>query len=67
MSGRDTAESGLSIEQLLTVVFVFLGGPGGAYMSARALCRSQLPLHNRTIVDEQKTITEDIAKPHRVD
>ena len=33
-------------------------------MIARAY-RSQVPLHERTIVNEWKTIEEDIAEPHR--
>jgi multisubunit Na+/H+ antiporter MnhG subunit len=49
----------------LTIVFVFLGGPVGAHMIARAAYRSQVPLHDRTIVNEWKTIEEDIAEPHR--
>jgi multicomponent Na+:H+ antiporter subunit G len=57
------SEAGPSIKELLTVVFVFLGGPVGAHMIARAAYRSQVPLHEQTIVDEWKTIEEDIAKP----
>jgi hypothetical protein len=34
-------------------------------MIARAASRSQVPLHERTIVNEWKAIEEDIAKPHR--
>ena len=46
-------------------LFVFLSGPVGAHMIARAAYRSQVPLHERTIVNEWKTIAEDIAEPHR--
>jgi monovalent cation/proton antiporter MnhG/PhaG subunit len=59
------SEAGPSIKELLTIVFVFLGGPVGAHMIARAAYRSQVPLHDRTIVNEWKTIEEDIAAPHR--
>jgi multicomponent Na+:H+ antiporter subunit G len=59
------SEAGPSIKELLTIVFVFLGGPVGAHMIARAAYRSQVPLHERTIVNEWKTIEEDIAEPHR--
>ena len=56
-------EVGPSIKELLTVVFVFLGGPVGAHMIARAAYRAQIPLHDRTVVDEWKAIEEDVAKP----
>ncbi len=56
-------DDGPSIKELLTIVFVFLGGPVGAHMIARAAYRSQVPLHERTIVNEWKAIEEDIAKP----
>jgi multicomponent Na+:H+ antiporter subunit G len=56
-------EAGASIKELLTIVFVFLGGPVGAHMIARAAYRSQVPLHDRTIVNEWKAIEEDVAKP----
>jgi monovalent cation/proton antiporter MnhG/PhaG subunit len=59
-SGTD---AGPSIKELLTIVFVFLGGPVGAHMIARAAYRSQVPLHDQTIVDEWKALEEDIAKP----
>ena len=42
-----------------------LGGPVGAHMIARAAYRSQVPLHDRTVVDEWKTIEEDVAQPRR--
>src|SRR5919109_5425382 len=54
------SEAGPSIKELLTVVFVFLSGPVGAHMIARAAYRSQVPLHERTIVDEWKTIEEAV-------
>jgi monovalent cation/proton antiporter MnhG/PhaG subunit len=57
------SEAGPSIKELLTVVFVFLSGPVGAHMIARAAYRTQVPLHERTIVNEWKTIEEEIAKP----
>src|SRR5262245_50807273 len=57
------SESGASIKELLTVVFVFLGGPVGAHMIARAAYRTQVPLRERTIVNEWKMIEEDIAHP----
>jgi monovalent cation/proton antiporter MnhG/PhaG subunit len=57
------SEAGPSIKELLTIVFVFLGGPVGAHMIARAAYRSQVPLHERTIVNEWKTIEEEIATP----
>ena len=59
------SEAGTSIKELLTIVFVFLGGPVGAHMIARAAYRSQVLLHERTIVNEWKTIEEDIGEPHR--
>jgi monovalent cation/proton antiporter MnhG/PhaG subunit len=59
------SEAGTSINELLTIVFVFLSGPVGAHMIARAAYRSQVPLHERTIVNEWKTIEEDIGEPHR--
>jgi monovalent cation/proton antiporter MnhG/PhaG subunit len=59
------SEVGPSIKELLTIVFVFLGGPVGAHMIARAAYRSQVPLHERTIVNDWKVIEEDIAEPHR--
>lgn len=59
------SEAGPSIKELLTIVFVFLGGPVGAHMIARAAYRSQIPLHDRTIVNEWKTIEEDVSQPHR--
>jgi multicomponent Na+:H+ antiporter subunit G len=59
------SEAGTSIKELLTIVFVFLSGPVGAHMIARAAYRSQVPLHERTIVNEWKTIEEDIGEPHR--
>jgi hypothetical protein len=34
-------------------------------MMAHAAYRLQVPLHERTIVNEWKTIEEDIAEPHR--
>jgi multisubunit Na+/H+ antiporter MnhG subunit len=49
----------------LTLVFVFLSGPVGAHLIAPAAYRSQVPLHERTIVNEWKTIEEDIAEPYR--
>jgi multicomponent Na+:H+ antiporter subunit G len=58
------SEAGTSIKELLTIVFVFLSGPVGAHMIARAAYRSQIPLHERTIVNEWKTIEEDIGEPH---
>ncbi len=57
------SEAGPSIKELLTIVFVFLGGPVGAHMIARAAYRSQVPLHERTIVDEWKTVEEKAATP----
>jgi monovalent cation/proton antiporter MnhG/PhaG subunit len=57
------SETGPSIKELLTVVFVFLGGPVGAHMIARAAYRTQVPLHERTIINEWRTIEEDIANP----
>jgi multicomponent Na+:H+ antiporter subunit G len=59
------SEAGTSIKELLTIVFVFLSGPVGAHMIARAAYRSLVPLHERTIVNEWKTIEEDIGEPHR--
>ena len=59
------SEAGPSIKELLTIVFVFLGGPVGAHMIARAAYRSQVPLHERTVINEWKMIEEDIAEPHR--
>jgi multicomponent Na+:H+ antiporter subunit G len=59
------ADAGPSIKELLTIVFVFLSGPVGAHMIARAAYRSQVPLHERTIVNEWKTIEEEVAEPHR--
>lgn len=56
------SESGPSIKELLTIVFVFLGGPVGAHMIARAAYRSQVPLHDRTIVNEWKAIEEEVAR-----
>jgi monovalent cation/proton antiporter MnhG/PhaG subunit len=56
--------AGPSIKELLTIVFVFLGGPVGAHMIARAAYRSQVPLHDRTIVNEWKAIEEEIARSH---
>jgi multicomponent Na+:H+ antiporter subunit G len=58
-------DGGASIKELLTIVFIFLGGPVGAHMIARAAYRSQVPLHDRTIVDEWKTIEEEVAEPPR--
>jgi monovalent cation/proton antiporter MnhG/PhaG subunit len=58
-------EAGPSIKELLTVVFVFLGGPVGAHMIARAAYRAQIPLHDRTVVDEWKAIEEDVTQPNR--
>jgi monovalent cation/proton antiporter MnhG/PhaG subunit len=60
-----TSEAGPSIKELLTIIFVFLSGPVGAHMIARAAYRSQVPFHERTIVNEWKMIEEDIAEPHR--
>jgi monovalent cation/proton antiporter MnhG/PhaG subunit len=60
-----TSEAGPSIKELLTIVFVFLGGPVGAHMIARAAYRSHIPLHERTIVNEWKAIEDDIAPPRR--
>jgi monovalent cation/proton antiporter MnhG/PhaG subunit len=57
-------EAGPSVKELLTVVFVFLGGPVGAHMIARAAYRAQVPLHDRTIVDEWKATEEDVSKPN---
>jgi len=57
------SESGPSIKELLTIVFVFLGGPVGAHMIARAAYRSQVPLHDRTVINEWKAIEEEVAKP----
>jgi hypothetical protein len=34
-------------------------------MIARAAYRAQIPLHDRTIVNEWKAIEEDVAKPNR--
>jgi hypothetical protein len=34
-------------------------------MIVRAAYRSQVPFHERTIVDEWKMTEEDIAEPHR--
>jgi monovalent cation/proton antiporter MnhG/PhaG subunit len=59
------SDAGSSIKELLTIVFVFLSGPVGAHMIARAAYRSQVPLHDRTIINEWKTIEEDVAQPHR--
>jgi monovalent cation/proton antiporter MnhG/PhaG subunit len=59
--------AGPSIKELLTIVFVFLGGPVGAHMIARAAYRSQVPLHDQTIVNEWKTIEETITPPRRDD
>jgi monovalent cation/proton antiporter MnhG/PhaG subunit len=59
------SEAGPSIKELLTVVFVFLGGPVGAHMIARAAYRSQVPLHDRTVVNEWKAIEEDVTEPKR--
>ena len=61
------SEAGTSIKELLTIVFVFLSGPVGAHMIARAAYRTRVPLHDRTIVDEWKMVEEDIAHPHRDD
>jgi multicomponent Na+:H+ antiporter subunit G len=61
------SDAGSSIKELLTIVFVFLGGPVGAHMIARAAYRSQVPLHDRTIVNEWKMIEEDITQPRRDD
>ena len=58
-------EAGPSVKELLTIVFVFLGGPVGAHMIARAAYRTQIPLHDRTVVDEWKAIEEDVARPNR--
>ena len=57
--------AGPSMKDLLTIVFVFLSGPVGAHMIARAAYHTQVPLHERTIVNEWKTIEEDIGEPHR--
>lgn len=63
-----TAREGVpSIKELLTIVFVFLGGPVGAHMIARAAYRSQIPLHEQTIVNEWKAIEEEISSPRRDD
>jgi len=59
------SEPGASIKELLTIVFVFLSGPVGAHMIARAAYRSQVPLHERTIVNEWKAIEEGIGEPHQ--
>ena len=59
------SEAGPSIKELLTIVFVFLSGPVGAHMIARAAYRSQVPLHERTVIDEWKMIEEEIGEPHR--
>ena len=56
------SEAGVSIKELLTIVFVFLGGPVGAHMLARAAYRTQVPLHERTVVDEWKAIEEAIVR-----
>jgi multicomponent Na+:H+ antiporter subunit G len=64
-SFSSASESGPSIKELLTIVFVFLGGPVAAHMIARAAYRSQVPLHERTIVNEWKTIEEAVADPPR--
>jgi multisubunit Na+/H+ antiporter MnhG subunit len=48
-------------------VFVFLGGPVGAHMIARAAYHSNVPLHDRTIVNEWKMIEEEVSRPHRDD
>jgi monovalent cation/proton antiporter MnhG/PhaG subunit len=61
------SDAGPSIKELLTIVFVFLGGPVGAHMIARAAYRSQVPLHDRTIVNEWKMLEEDITHPRRDD
>ena len=58
---------GSSIKELLTIVFVFFSGPVGAHMIARAAYRTQVPLHDRTIIDEWKMIEEDVANPRRDD
>jgi monovalent cation/proton antiporter MnhG/PhaG subunit len=52
-----------SIKELLTILFVFLSGPVGAHMIARAAYRSQVPLHDRTIVNEWKAIEEEMGRP----
>jgi monovalent cation/proton antiporter MnhG/PhaG subunit len=57
------AESGPRIKELLTIVFVFLSGPVGAHMIARAAYRAQVPLHDRTVVDEWKAIEEAVEQP----
>jgi len=59
------SEGGVNIKELLTIVFVFLGGPVGTHMIARAAYRSQVPLHERTVVDEWKGIEEDIARSEK--
>lgn len=52
-----------SIKELLTILFVFLSGPVGAHMIARAAYRSQVPLHDQTIVNEWKAIEEEMGRP----
>jgi hypothetical protein len=42
----------------------FLGGPVGAHMIARAAYRSQVPLHERTVVNEWKVI--EGTSPNRI-
>ena len=64
-SFSSSAAAGPSIKELLTIVFVFLGGPVGAHMIARAAYRSQVPFHERTIVNEWKAIEEEISEPQR--
>lgn len=56
------SEPGPSIKELLTIVFVFLGGPVGTHMIARAAYRSQVPLHDRTVVNEWKAIEDEVGE-----
>jgi multicomponent Na+:H+ antiporter subunit G len=58
-----TFEESTGIKELLTIVFVFLGGPVGAHMIARAAYHTQVPLHERTIINEWKELEEDTTHP----
>jgi NADH:ubiquinone oxidoreductase subunit 4 (subunit M) len=44
-----------------------LSGPVGAHMIAHAAYRTQVPLHDRTIIDEWKMIEAEVANPRRDD
>jgi multisubunit Na+/H+ antiporter MnhG subunit len=59
------SEFGHSLTALLTLVGVFLGGPVGASMITRTASRSQIPSHEGTILDEWRTIEEEVTESHR--